>query len=442
MTIREFPVSNIKPNPYQPRIEEDPQKEAELLESVKVSGIIQVPDGRLDPHDPNVAQLRCGHRRLAAWRKAFPGKPFRIDIKELTDLEMSDGGIRENNDRNNLSAIEKMRAIKRRMKDFGMTELQAGAPLHLKTPSAVSNLLRLGHLPEKTQLLVHRGQLPERYARGLVLFSRMDPKAVDQGAVKIAGAEDETRRDYAYRNYMRNYLQTHGVYIYMNSWPMSWPGKSIIIDPLKHPKETPKEIPACTGCPWLFDRKEFSKYCLRPACHSAKTRLWKQKREKQLERTHSKLKTEPFIKPDPKKKEKPDPKIAYAVEADRLIKIAVVSLAPIIPNNLVDFLREPILGGWIDPKWKQAGLPERKRMLMADLLDNSDLIPHNSWDSGKPAKTIAAIAALARKLQVRMPKGWYEPPLLKDKNIDHLRDLATKRGHIPVTQKRGKKKRK
>jgi hypothetical protein len=176
-------------------------------------------------------------------------------------------------------------------------------------------------------------------------------------------------------------------------------------------KGAPAMVPHCTGCPFLFDWKDFPNYCLRPPCYAAKEILWKQKQNKKLERAAVKQKIQARASaPAKPKKEKPDPKIAYAAEAERLIKIAVVPLAPIIPNNLVDFLREPILGGWIDPKWKRAGLAERKQMLMADLLDNSNLIPHNQWDAGKPAKTIAAIAALARKLRIRMPKGWSAAP--------------------------------
>jgi ParB/RepB/Spo0J family partition protein len=403
MTIHEFPVRLITRNPFQPRIEDDPQKEAELLESIKVSGIIQVPDGRLDPKDPNFAQLRCGHRRLAAWRKAFPGKPFRIDIKELTDREMSDGAIRENNDRHDLSAIEKMRAIQRRMKDFGLNELQAGEPFHLKTPSSVSNLLRLGHLPEKTQMLVHRGQLPERYARGLVLFSRMDPKAVDVGAASIAGTENESVRDGAYRNFMRVFLYSHGTsFNYMNAWPMSWPPKPI---PAGHRLWTPTGVqsmlPACKGCPYLFDRDGFAKTCLRPDCFSEKTRIWKIKQAKKTEREKKKNPPAPVVKP---RKQKPDPKIQYSAEASFLITAASYPLAPAIPAILIDILHGPIIGGYISPEWRRADRAERRRMLMIELLE--DAIPHSQYDAGKPEKTAQGIKKIARGLRIRLPKAW------------------------------------
>jgi len=414
VTIREFSYNQIHRNPYQPRLEPDPQKEADLLESVKKNGILQTPDGRLDPNNKDETQLRCGHRRLAAWHKAFPDKPFRIDIKELNDLQMSEGGIAENNDRNDLSAIEKMRAIARRMKDFGLNQLDAAAPFHLKTAAAVSNLMRLGHLPEKTQLLVHRRLLPERYARTLVAFSRIDPKAVDSIALKISEAKEDRDRVNLLDDFIRSFLRKHGRQILSyDTWPLSWPPNQAKLTPA--PANAPKGAPAillpCTGCPFLFDWKGFPTYCLRPPCFAAKEILWKEKENKKLARADAKQKIKARASsPSKFKKEKPDPKIAYAAEAERLIKIAAVPLAPAIPDFLVDLLHELFCGGYKDPKWKRAGLPERKRMLMAELLDESEIVPHQHYNVGKPIKTIAAIAALARKLRIRLPKGWSAAP--------------------------------
>lgn len=142
-------------------------------------------------------------------------------------------------------------------------------------------------------------------------------------------------------------------------------------------------------------------HCLRPACHSAKTILWKQKKLKQEAKIK---KTETPIKPAKPKKEKPDPKIAYAAEAKRLIKAAVPHLAQMIPVQLVDLLHEPIIGVWISPEWKRGGLREKRQLLMAELLE--DAIPCSQYDAGKPAATKEKIKKIACSLRIRLPKDW------------------------------------
>src|SRR5690242_1187333 len=77
------PVELINPNPYQPRQTEDAEAVAEIAQSIKRNGLMQVPTARqVNGH----YQLAFGHTRLAAF-KLNGEECMPLIIRELDDLQ-------------------------------------------------------------------------------------------------------------------------------------------------------------------------------------------------------------------------------------------------------------------------------------------------------------------------------------------------------------------
>lgn len=268
-----YAVELIDPNPYQPRLAEDAEHVAQLAESLHAVGLLQTPLARPHPVRAGRFQLAFGHSRLAAWRLAFPGQPFPLALRDLSDRQLSDLAAEENSRRRNLSAIETARAIARRMADFGLTQLEAGAPFGYQSQGAVSNLLRLLKLPEPVQQRVAAGELPERAARALVPVAEWRPELAVKLAKQASGGDPDNRAERvledigdAYQRY-GTFLPTHRADDWL--WPLEWPRT-----PLPSGTADPAEIPDCNGCR-SHVKSDGRHYCLRKACYDIKHALWR-----------------------------------------------------------------------------------------------------------------------------------------------------------------------
>lgn len=263
--------NKIRPNPWQTRLAEDPEHLAGLVESIRENGLLQTPMARLTPAG-GVAELAFGHSRLAAWKIARPGEAFPLEIRALTDRQMSDLAAEENSRRKNLSAIETAKAIQRRIADFGLGQLEAGAPFGYKSQGAVSNLLRLLKLPDAVQESIAGGELPERLARQLVAVSAIaageDVKRVVKSVTKALPDE----REEALREGIFDLVDRSGQDLDRAAFDLAWPGKPIPVTHKGGDDLDFTELRACRGCPYLF-RFESSETCLQPACYALKQSL-------------------------------------------------------------------------------------------------------------------------------------------------------------------------
>jgi ParB/RepB/Spo0J family partition protein len=264
MTTMLLDPSQIVNNPYQTRLTEDAEHIAALAESIREVGLLQTPLARLRPHG-EFAELAFGHSRLAAWKIAKPGEAFPLEIRALSDRQMSDLAAEENSRRKNLTAIETARAIQRRIDDFGLTQLEAGKPFGYQSQGAVSNLLRLLRLPEPVQASVAAGELPERLAREIIPLAKVLP----QEAVKIAeqvARVDDGQRENTLDNLYNELLRRKAKWLHSVPWQEGWPAKPIKVEGHK----SISEIPACKGCEFLVSRQYGSDACLRAECFEIK----------------------------------------------------------------------------------------------------------------------------------------------------------------------------
>lgn len=162
--IREIPLSQIRPNPYQPRRLFDDSTLRELADSVRTKGVIQpvlvrrLGDGQFE--------LIAGERRLRAARLAGLQKIPSI-VRPATDTESIEMALIENLQRKDLNPIEEAKAYHRLMKEFGLTQEELSARLG-KERSSIANTARLLSLPAEVQAWVEEERLSLGHAKVLL----------------------------------------------------------------------------------------------------------------------------------------------------------------------------------------------------------------------------------------------------------------------------------
>jgi ParB family chromosome partitioning protein len=180
--LRELPIAQVRPNPYQPRTRLDENALAELTDSIKASGLLQ----------PIVVRPRNGTYELIAgerrWRAAqrLGWKEIPAVVKDVDDQTLLTLALIENLQRHDLSPIDEASGYQRLQEEFRVAPAEV-ARLVGRNRSTVANLLRLLKLPDEVRQLVHDGSLAEGHARALLALEqgpamvRLAREAVEQG---------------------------------------------------------------------------------------------------------------------------------------------------------------------------------------------------------------------------------------------------------------------
>ena len=189
--LRSIVISDIRPNPDQPRQYFDNDALDELADSIKSSGVIQPIVVR--PHGKNF-QIVAGERR---WRAAQRARLHQIPaiVRSLSDEETLEIAIVENVQRRDLNAIEEAEAYVKLSADFGHSQTKL-AELVGKSRSHVANIMRLLDLPETVRDLVAQEKLSMGHARALI--NAPEPSVLAKQAVKqglsVRGVEKLVRK--------------------------------------------------------------------------------------------------------------------------------------------------------------------------------------------------------------------------------------------------------
>ena len=160
----EVPISQIFPNPRQPRTVFDETALNELIASIKSIGILQPPvvrkvgEGRYE--------LVMGERRFRA-AKAAGLTSIPVIIRQTPDNELLREALIENIHRSNLNPLEEGAAYSQLLSDFGCTHDELAIKLGRSRP-LISNTIRLLNLPEAVQRRVAAGVLSAGHARALL----------------------------------------------------------------------------------------------------------------------------------------------------------------------------------------------------------------------------------------------------------------------------------
>ena len=162
--IQKINISQIKPNPSQPRKNFKDEDLKELSSSIKNQGLIQ--PIIVKPTDDNQFQIIAGERR---WRACQLNGMHEVEcvIKNLDDTNVLEAALIENIQREDLNVIEEAKAYKGLINIKGINNENL-AKLIGKSSSHVSNILRLLELDKKIQQMVINGDLSMGHARALI----------------------------------------------------------------------------------------------------------------------------------------------------------------------------------------------------------------------------------------------------------------------------------
>ena len=160
--IIEVNISELRPNPYQPRKVFDKDALAELAKSIKEHGVFQP---IIIKKSIKGYEIIAGERRVRASKMAGLDKVPAI-IRNLNDEQMMEIALLENLQRENLSAIEEAKAYKSLIDNLHLTQEQLSEKVG-KSRSHVTNILGLLRLPEEVQDMVVNKKISMGHARVL-----------------------------------------------------------------------------------------------------------------------------------------------------------------------------------------------------------------------------------------------------------------------------------
>lgn len=162
--FRMVAVTEIKPNPMQPRHEFDAERLHELADSLKQNGMMQPLVLRRQGEGYAII---AGERRYRAARLAgFDEVPATV-MDNVDDNRMLELALIENVQREDLNPMETAEAYKRLIDTCGLTQQDLADRIG-KSRTGVANQLRLLSLPNSIAQLVRAGKLSEGHARSLL----------------------------------------------------------------------------------------------------------------------------------------------------------------------------------------------------------------------------------------------------------------------------------
>lgn len=167
--VKMIPVSEIRSNPYQPRLHFDQAALEELAESIKEHGVFEP---IIVKKSIKGYELVAGERRTKASKLAGM-ETIPAIVKDFNDQEMMEIALLENIQRENLSPIEEAKAYKNFMIKMDMTQEEI-AKRFGKSRSHITNLLGLLNLPTEVQNDVNVGKISMSHARVLSKLENKD----------------------------------------------------------------------------------------------------------------------------------------------------------------------------------------------------------------------------------------------------------------------------
>jgi len=167
--IKEIMLTDIIPNPDQPRRTFDEEKLNELAESIKEHGLLQPilvkPEG-------NKYHIIAGERRYRATCLAGLDRISCI-VRDCSEQEMTEKALIENIQRADLSPVEEGLAYARLIEEYGLTQEQVAKRVGKGRPT-ITNLLRIIQLPEEVLDLLRKEKISLGHAK--VLLTLEDPE--------------------------------------------------------------------------------------------------------------------------------------------------------------------------------------------------------------------------------------------------------------------------
>jgi ParB family chromosome partitioning protein len=164
--VKMIPVSEIVPNPHQPRTVFEDERIEELSQSIKTHGVIQPIVVR---KRNNKFEIIAGERRWRASCKLGLDTIPAI-VREMNDSQSASIALIENLQREGLTSIEEAFAYQQLMEIHSLTQESLAQRLG-KSQSTIANKIRLLHLSEKVKQELLNRTITERHARALLALN-------------------------------------------------------------------------------------------------------------------------------------------------------------------------------------------------------------------------------------------------------------------------------
>lgn len=201
----ELAISDIRPNPNQPRVHFDEESLAELTSSISQIGVLQpilvrplvVDDTEPERSDAPRYELIAGERRWrAAGRAGLATVP--AVVRTTDDLASVEQALVENLHREDLTPLEEAGAYLQLIEDFELTHDEIATRVG-KSRSSITNTLRLLGLPPGVQHLLADGRLTAGHARALLgtpdrVFQEELARHVAEEGWTVRAVEEAVRR--------------------------------------------------------------------------------------------------------------------------------------------------------------------------------------------------------------------------------------------------------
>jgi ParB family chromosome partitioning protein len=159
----ELPITDVHPNPDQPRKTFSAESIAELAESIKQHGVLQP---LIVSKDKDGYRLVAGERRYRASKKAGL-KKVPVIIRSMDEQAELEVALIENLQREDLNPLEVATALLKLSEQFNMDRAEIGKHVG-RSASAVSNTIRLLGLSQFAKQALAKGDISEGHARAIL----------------------------------------------------------------------------------------------------------------------------------------------------------------------------------------------------------------------------------------------------------------------------------
>lgn len=167
--IKEIPLKELRPNPYQPRKVFSEEAIEELKQSIMLHGILQPIIARKSIKGYEIV---VGERRYRAAVEAGL-KTVPVVVRQMTEQQMMELAILENLQREDLNPIEEALAYQTLLERLDFTQDELAKRLGKSRPH-ITNHVRLLSLPEEIKNYISEGKISMGHGRTLLALKNKE----------------------------------------------------------------------------------------------------------------------------------------------------------------------------------------------------------------------------------------------------------------------------